>query len=117
MTSDGSILKDAGLETRWVKLDQDLFLYFTRLDPKGLPREVWRVKVNSSDASNNDARLSFEQDSKKKTRNKPRRSPKLVPELVMRENDERNVLSISQTNDKRFILIEVLTLIFRELSE
>ncbi|KAF9125262.1 hypothetical protein BGW39_007527 [Mortierella sp. 14UC] len=106
VTLDGNVLKDAGPETRWVKLGQDLFLYFTRLDPKGLPREVWRVKVDSSDAPDNGARLNFEQDSKKEPWNNPRHPPKLVPELVMRENDERNVFSISQTNDMRFLLIE-----------
>ncbi|KAF9540620.1 hypothetical protein EC957_003962 [Mortierella hygrophila] len=85
MTSEGSVIKDAGAETRWVKLGQELFLYFTRLDPKGLSREVWRVRIDSLDAPD---------------------SPKLVPELVMREKDERNVLLISQTNDERYLLIE-----------
>ncbi|KAF9908586.1 hypothetical protein EC991_009731 [Linnemannia zychae] len=105
VTLDGNVLKDAGPETRWVKLGHDLFLYFTRLDPKGLSREVWRVKIESSDALDNGAWLNLELNSKEPW-NKPQHPPKLVPELVMRENDERNVLSISQTNDRRFLLIE-----------
>ncbi|KAG0379276.1 hypothetical protein BGX24_001034 [Mortierella sp. AD032] len=105
-TLDGNMLKDAGPETRWVKLGQNLFLYFTRLDSMGLQREVWRVKIDSSGAADNEIWPSFEQHSKTKPRDKPQHSPKLVPEMVMRENDERNVLSISQTNDRRFMLIE-----------
>ncbi|KAG0279477.1 hypothetical protein BGZ95_001123 [Linnemannia exigua] len=106
MTLDGNVLKDAGPETRWVKLGQDLFLYFTRLDPKGLQREVWRVMIDSSGTAGNDIWPNPEQHNKTKPRDRPRHPPKLVPELVMRENDERNVLSISQTNDGRFVLIE-----------
>ncbi|KAG0052996.1 hypothetical protein BGZ83_001814 [Gryganskiella cystojenkinii] len=41
------VLKDAGPETRWVKLGKVLYLFYTKLDPKGLPREVWRVEVDS----------------------------------------------------------------------
>ncbi|KAG0211938.1 hypothetical protein BGX33_003964 [Mortierella sp. NVP41] len=104
MTLEGNLLKDAAAETRWVKLGQELFLYFTRLDPKGLSREVWRVKIETLDPDNQD--LGFERDTEDRPRRKPRHSPKLVPEMVMREKDERNVLLISQTNDNRFLLIE-----------
>ncbi|KAG0258805.1 hypothetical protein BG011_003063 [Mortierella polycephala] len=90
----GAILKDAGSAMRWVKLEQSLYLYFTRLDSKGLSREVWRIKV---------ATLETEDGSKKED---ARRKQKFEPELVMREKDERNVLSVSLTNDQQYLLIE-----------
>lgn len=107
MTFEGNVLKDAGAETRWVKLGQELFLYFTRLDPKGLSREVWRVKIDSLDAAGSGFDAGQNMDHPKTN---PRQLPKLTPELVMREKDERNVLSISQTNDGRYLLIEVCAL-------
>ncbi|KAF9120185.1 hypothetical protein BGX30_003309 [Mortierella sp. GBA39] len=103
MTLEGNVLKDAGAETRWVKLGQELFLYFTRLDPKGLSREVWRVRIDPLDAAGSGFDDGQDMDQPK---TKPPQPPKLVPELVMREKDERNVLSISQTNDERYLLIE-----------
>ncbi|KAF9288050.1 hypothetical protein BGZ88_008349 [Linnemannia elongata] len=108
MTLEGNVLKDAGPETRWVKLGQELFLYFTRLDSKGLSREVWRVRVDSLDAAGSgfDDSQDMDQGSMDRSKAKPRQPPKLTPELVMREKDERNVLLISQTNDGRYLLIE-----------
>lgn len=106
MTLDGNVLKDAGAETRWVKLGQDLYLYFTRLDSKGLSKEVWRVRIDSLGAGVNDS-LEFGKDTKDKPTTTRQHTPMLVPELVMREKYERNVLSISQTNDGRFLLVEV----------
>ncbi|KAG0239528.1 hypothetical protein BGX31_002713 [Mortierella sp. GBA43] len=81
----GAVVKDAGPATRWAKLGTSLFLYFTRLDPKGLSREVWRVKV--ADASGEDEEQH-------------------EPELVLREDDERLTLSVSKTGDGRYLLIE-----------
>ncbi|KAF9364174.1 hypothetical protein BGX34_002300 [Mortierella sp. NVP85] len=85
----GTVVRDAGPDTRWAKLGSSLYLYFTRLDPKGLSREVWRIKVDD---------LSNDGDGDEERKNEL--------ELVMREDDERNVLSISTTNDGRFLLIE-----------
>ncbi|KAF9179408.1 hypothetical protein BGZ51_003590 [Haplosporangium sp. Z 767] len=90
----GTILKDAGPAMRWVKLEQSLYLYFTRLDSKGLPREVWRIKVATLETGDG----SKEEDAW--------RQQKFEPELVMREKDERNVLSVSLTNDQQYLLIE-----------
>jgi len=88
----GTVVRDAGPDTRWAKLGSSLYLYFTRLDRKGLSREVWRIKVddlsNDGDGDGDEERRS-------------------EPELVMQEDDERNVLSISTTSDGRFLLIEV----------
>lgn len=89
----GSVLDNAGPETRWLKIGRSLYLYFTKLDTKGLSREVWRVLVESFDQDQ--ARFGCGED-------------ELKPELVMREEDERNVLALSQTNDHRFLLIEVI---------
>lgn len=117
MTLEGNVLKDAGAETRWVKLGQELFLYFTRLDPKGLSREVWRVRIDSLDAAGSgvDCGLDMDQDNMDHPKTKPRQPPKLTPELVMREKDERNELLISQTNDGRYLLIEVCAFVLRAL--
>ncbi|KAI1302441.1 hypothetical protein EDD11_005607 [Mortierella claussenii] len=86
-------IKDAGSDTRFVKLGRSLYLYYTRLDRKGLQREVWRIKIDSLDdeyAESKDGR------------------PKYEPELVMQEEDERNYMAISQTADQQFLLIESL---------
>ncbi|KFH63989.1 hypothetical protein MVEG_09814 [Podila verticillata NRRL 6337] len=87
----GSVMDNAGPETRWLKIGRSLYLYFTKLDTKGLSREVWRVLVESFDQDQ--ACFGCGED-------------ELKPELVMREDDERNVLALSQTNDHRFLLIE-----------
>ncbi|KAG0025687.1 hypothetical protein BGZ81_006967 [Podila clonocystis] len=90
----GSALDNAGPETRWLKIGRSLYLYFTKLDTKGLPREVWRVLVESFDTNPDQGQgFSCGED-------------ELNPELVMREEDERNVLALSQTNDHRYLLIE-----------
>ncbi|GJJ70620.1 hypothetical protein EMPS_02969 [Entomortierella parvispora] len=99
-------IKDAGPETRWVRLGSSLYLYYTKLDRKGLQREVWRVKVESCHSHSS---LKYDQagtssyniDGKQNT---PHHEPK--SELVMRENDERYVLSLFLTNDQRFVIIE-----------
>ncbi|KAF9338285.1 hypothetical protein BG006_006627 [Podila minutissima] len=90
----GSALDNAGPETRWLKIGRSLYLYFTKLDSKGLPREVWRVLVESFDPNQDQERgFCCGED-------------ELKPELVMREEDEKNVLALSQTNDHRYMLIE-----------
>ncbi|KAF9569140.1 hypothetical protein EC968_002733 [Mortierella alpina] len=93
---NGAVIKDAGTEMRWVKLSGSLYLYFTRLDPKGLAREVWRVRVNSLE------------DEPEQTRDDKEKPPHQTyePEMVMQEKDERNILGISFTNDQRFLLIQ-----------
>ena len=107
-TQDGKLLKDAGPVTQWVKLGQELFLYFIRLDSKGLSREVWRAKVDSLDATEDGENIpAWRRATKGKPRKRPQYPPKLVPEMVMRENDEANILSVSLTSDGRFLLIEV----------
>ncbi|KAF9098967.1 hypothetical protein BGX27_000700 [Mortierella sp. AM989] len=102
----GAIIKDAGPETRFVRLGRSLYLYFTRLDKKGLSREVWRVKVDSLD----DEDASFKHQHNGEATNKSRffkaHKPKYEPEMILRERDERNILAISETSDKRFMLIE-----------
>ncbi|KAG0343718.1 hypothetical protein BG004_005055 [Podila humilis] len=91
----GSVLDNAGPETRWLKIGRSLYLYFTRLDSKGLRREVWRVLVESFDhLSDRTEREFICVDDEPK------------PELVMREEDERNELTLAETNDRRFFLIE-----------
>ncbi|KAG0318276.1 hypothetical protein BG000_004294 [Podila horticola] len=90
----GSALDNAGPETRWLKIGRSLYLYFTKLDTKGLPREVWRVLVESFD-TNQDQHQGFTCG-----------EDELKPELVMREEDEQHVLALSQTNDHRYMLIE-----------
>ncbi|KAG0366209.1 hypothetical protein BC939DRAFT_182079 [Gamsiella multidivaricata] len=88
-------IKDAGSFVRWVKLDESLYLYFTRLDKKGLPREVWRVKVDGP--KEDDSQLDTQAGKDK---------PKYEPEMVMQEKNGRNILSVSYTSDQRFLLIE-----------
>ncbi|KAF9275518.1 hypothetical protein BGZ68_010743, partial [Mortierella alpina] len=61
---NGVAIKDAGTEMRWAKLSGSLYLYFTRLDPKGLAREVWRVKVNSLEDEGGRARKGTEESSR-----------------------------------------------------
>ncbi|KAG0091605.1 hypothetical protein BGZ92_000275 [Podila epicladia] len=90
----GSALDNAGPEMRWLKIGRSLYLYFTKLDSKGLPREVWRVLVESFDPN---------QDQEQGPRCG---EDELKPELVMREEDEKNVLALSQTSDHRYLLIE-----------
>ncbi|KAF9940892.1 hypothetical protein BGZ67_006554 [Mortierella alpina] len=93
---NGRVVKDAGTEMRWVQLRGSLYLYFTRLDPKGLAREVWRVQVNSPE----------DEGSQRGGRKKEAPLQTYEPEIVMQEKDERNILGISFTNDHRFLLIQ-----------
>ncbi|KAF9959382.1 hypothetical protein BGZ72_009747 [Mortierella alpina] len=79
---NGVAIKDAGTDMRWVKLSGSLYLYFTRLDPKGLAREVWRIKVNGLEDEGSQSRAG--------KNGAPRQ--KYEPEMVMQEKDERNVL-------------------------
>jgi len=102
-------IKDTGPETRWVRLGSSLYLYYIKLDRKGLPREVWRVKVVTyhSEVENQAGAPSMPTDCSIDTEQAlPHQEPK--SELVMRENDERNVLSLSLTNDQQFVIIEVI---------
>ncbi|CAO3572942.1 unnamed protein product [Mortierella alpina] len=93
---NGAVIKNAGPEMRWAKLSESLYLYFTRLDPKGLAREVWRVKVQSLEGVGTETRGS-QGEAMRQT---------YEPEMVMQEKDQRNVLGISFTNDQRFLLIQ-----------
>ncbi|KAF8965835.1 hypothetical protein BGZ46_000499 [Entomortierella lignicola] len=106
---DGDIIKDAGPDTRFVKLGGSLYLYFTKLDRKGLSREVWRVKVDAidpEDSSPPENELDLDEEIVKDKESHREYKPKYDPEIVLREEDERNVLTISETSDKRFLLIE-----------
>ncbi|KAG0212398.1 hypothetical protein BGX28_006367 [Mortierella sp. GBA30] len=96
ITIDGAPLKGAGPDTRWAKLGQSLYLYFTRLDSKGLARQVWRIKVDTLEGD-------------KTGKNSARKGASRIqfePEMVMQEMDARNTLGISMTADNRFLLIE-----------
>ncbi|KAF9964266.1 hypothetical protein BGZ70_006696 [Mortierella alpina] len=93
---NGVVVKNAGPEMRWAKLSGSLYLYFTRLDPKGLAREVWRVKVQSLEGEGIEAGGSLEEVVRQT----------YEPEMVMQEKDERNVLGVTFTNDQRFLLIQ-----------
>ncbi|KAF9428326.1 hypothetical protein BGZ94_002761 [Podila epigama] len=85
------MLENAGPDVRWLKIGRSLYLYYTKLDSKGLAREVWRVLVESFDNTHCNGRKGEEEP---------------TPELVLREEDERNVVGLSITNDRRFLLIE-----------
>ncbi|KAF8938440.1 hypothetical protein EDD21DRAFT_361327 [Dissophora ornata] len=107
----GAIVKDAGAFTRWVKLGRSLYLYFTRLDLKGLSREVWRIKIDSVDdeqeqGPTREGELLNGGEEAIGKKHKKRPWERYQPELVMQEKNEGNVLTISQTNDQRFLLIE-----------
>ncbi|KAG0235496.1 hypothetical protein BGW41_000741 [Actinomortierella wolfii] len=82
-------LDNAGIGSRWVRIGDSLFLYYTQLDHKGIQREVWRVRVQSIDSDS--GRVVF---------------AKPQPELVMREDDPMLYLGITQTNDLQYLLIE-----------
>ncbi|KAF9395853.1 hypothetical protein BGX21_009743, partial [Mortierella sp. AD011] len=105
---DGSIVNDAGPETRFVRIGGSLYLYFTRLDGKGLSREIWRVKIESRDDKDPNSEDVRKQGEKKTNRHGLVKDdkPKYEPEMILRETDERNVLTISETSDKRFLLAE-----------
>ncbi|KAF9586028.1 hypothetical protein BGW38_010300 [Lunasporangiospora selenospora] len=83
------VLDNAGPDTVWVKHGRSLYLYYTKIDDKGEPREVWRVKVasRSGKLGTTPGNLS-------------------VPECVMAERNARNVVAIRRTSDSRFVLIE-----------
>ncbi|KAF9972295.1 hypothetical protein BGZ73_004594 [Actinomortierella ambigua] len=83
------MLKNAGVGTRWARIGDSLFLYYTQIDHKGLQREVWRVCVQSIDPETGQVVYN-----------------KLTPELVMREEDPRLYLALTQTNDRQYLLIE-----------
>ncbi|KAF9350005.1 hypothetical protein BGX26_011761 [Mortierella sp. AD094] len=104
----GAIVKDAGPETRFVRVGRSLYLYFTRLDGKGLSREVWRVKIESLDDEDPNSEDVCKQDEIETNKHELAKDnkPKYEPEMVLREKDERNVLTISETSDQRFLLIE-----------
>ncbi|KAF9926693.1 hypothetical protein FBU30_003769 [Linnemannia zychae] len=102
ITLEGNVLKDAGPETRWVKLGHELYLYFTRLDSKGLQREVWRVKVDSLNITESNPRLNLDQHGKDKPKTKLKPFSRLIPEMVMREDNEEN--SSGQTNSRTYFL-------------
>ncbi|KAF9437152.1 hypothetical protein BGZ76_001814 [Entomortierella beljakovae] len=97
----GSVVKDAGPDTRFIKIGTSLYLYFTRLDKKGLSREVWRVKVDSLE----DEGLVPNNEVETEKGKKMRRDSLYEPEMVLREDDERNVLTVTESNDQRFLLI------------
>ncbi|KAF9918200.1 hypothetical protein BX616_009918 [Lobosporangium transversale] len=104
---NGAVFKDAGPDTRFVKLGKSLYLYFTKLDRKGLQREVWRLQI---DTMNDDIKAPRKADSKARlhmSSSSTRGAKQLYePEIVMQEKEERNILSVSMTNDQRFLLIE-----------
>ncbi|KAF9997122.1 hypothetical protein BGZ79_009144 [Entomortierella chlamydospora] len=105
---DGSTVKDAGPETRFVRVGRSLYLYFTRLDGKGLSREIWRVKIESlddKDLNSEDVRKQGEKNTNRHELVKDNK-PKYEPEMILRETDELNVLTISETSDRRFLLAE-----------
>ncbi|KAG0263445.1 hypothetical protein DFQ27_001774 [Actinomortierella ambigua] len=83
------MLSNAGVGSRWARIGDSLFLYYTQVDPKGLQREVWRVCVQSIDPKS--GQVVYD---------------KLMPELVMREEDQRLFLGLTQTNDLQYLLIE-----------